>query len=124
MTSDYNSDSQRAHESIRRTKTANVGFVLLDSSLKLTYCNPEALKIFAYASTGGTTRPSSSEVETMVRSIIPDERWAEDPSVSVFLISGRRRYVCRLFRLPGDSNRPSKAITIERSLPRSLSLGG
>jgi hypothetical protein len=126
----HNNDelSQRIHASLRHshngTTTADVGLVLLDSFLKLVYCNPEALRIFAYASTRRTTRVSSRKVQKLVQSIIADGRRPEDASIPSWLISGRRRYLCRHFGLSvGSNGAPSRAITIERDRA-SQSSGG
>ena len=103
-------------------KPSGVGFLLLDSSLKVLYASNEAVRIFTYP---GSSRPSTRDslVGRKVRlQLVRHLPSLGSPSLS-HLRSGKRRYLCRAFALGPDSNAPSRtgsfqptvAVLIERS---------
>ena len=110
-----------------RAKGANaarVGLILLDSSLKPTYCNSEAFTIFAYPNQPAKT-PNNAEFSRSIRSIVGKKPGVDDfPTTTTHFVSGRRRYLCRTFVLEPESNggsKPTAAITVERdSVPLDL----
>ncbi len=102
-----------------RAKGANaarVGLILLDSSLKPTYCNSEAFTIFAYPNQPAKT--PNAEFSRSIRSIVGKKPGVDDfPTTTTHFVSGRRRYLCRTFVLEPESNggsTPTAAITVER----------
>jgi DNA-binding CsgD family transcriptional regulator len=102
----------------RALKTARIGLVLLNPSLKPIYCNSEALKILAYP--GRPTKATSSEFSKSIRSIVGKNAGVDDFVRTFRLISGRRRYVGRIFMPEFDpKNRfeSTIAITLERDRP-------
>ena len=110
---------------VRALKTAGVGLVLLDTSLKPIYCSSEALNILAYPDR--PTKTTSAEFSKLIRSIVEEnagaveENAGADDFVKTFnFVSGRRRYICRIFMPgndPGGRFEPTVAITIERDRP-------
>jgi hypothetical protein len=101
----------------KMTKPYKVGLILLNSSLKLVYCNAEAQRIFTYPNGLETMKDPSPELAGLVRLIVGNRRESNDTFNSLFFVSGRRRYVCRSFALKTDSDwasKPSLGITMER----------
>src|ERR1051326_5862207 len=101
---------------VKPLQTVSIGLVLLDESLKPIWCNSEALNILAYPN-----RPTKTTIEEFSKSIhsIVGETAGADAFVKTFnFVSGRRRYLCRIF-MPGiDSGctfDPFVAITLERA---------
>ena len=97
------------------TNAARVGLVLLDSSLKTVYCNSEARSIFAYPNQPANA--PNAEFSQSISSIVGKKRGADDFPTTTHFVSGRRRYLCRIFVLEPESNggpKPSTAITVER----------
>src|SRR6266705_40377 len=80
-----------------RAKGANaarVGLILLDSSLKPTYCNSEAFTIFAYPNQPAKT--PNAEFSRSIRSIVGKKPGVDDsPTTTTHFVSGRRRPLCR-----------------------------
>jgi DNA-binding CsgD family transcriptional regulator len=98
----------------RKGSAARIGLILLDSSLRPVYCNPEALSIFAYPNQPAKAR--HVELPRSIRSMIGKKSGADD-SPTTHIVSGRRRYLCRIFFLEPESNdrsAPTILITVER----------
>src|SRR5258708_5465072 len=95
---------------------ARVGLILLDSSLKPTYCNSEAFTIFAYPNQPAKT--PNAEFSRSIRSIVGKKPGVDDfPTTTAHFVWGRRRYLGRTFVLEPESNggsKPTAAITVER----------
>jgi DNA-binding CsgD family transcriptional regulator len=100
-------------------QTAGIGLVLLDSFLNPVYCNSEALRILAYPN-----RPTKTTILgflSSLRSIVGNNDGVNDFVKTFRIVSGRRRYICRIFMPETDSGGgfPSTiVITLERD--RSL----
>ncbi len=99
-----------------------VGFLLADSSLQPLYANPQAVQILAYP--GKVEKISSQEsfLSAKMRSIIPDGGLTKDAVLTREVVSGKRRYMCRVFSVSTfahNSSQPSVAVLFERP---SLSL--
>jgi|ERR1041385_3387044 DNA-binding CsgD family transcriptional regulator len=94
---------------------ARIGLILLDSSLKLVYCNSEALRILAYPSQ--PSKAPGAELSKWIHSIVGNSNSSNDFSKTLHFVSGRRCYLCRTFILEFESNgdfQPTIAITLER----------
>lgn len=103
-------------------KPSGVGFLLLDSSLKVLYANSEAVRILTYP---GPCRPSSRD--SLVGRKVRLQLGRHLPSLGSPLLSdlrsAKRRYLCRAFALGPDSStalqtgsfQPTIAVLIERS---------
>src|SRR5262245_4437828 len=85
------------------TKPYTVGLILLNSSLKLVYCNAEAQRIFTYPNGPETLKWPTPALAGLVRLIAGNRREGNDTPTSSFYVSGRRRYVCRSFALKTDA---------------------
>jgi DNA-binding NarL/FixJ family response regulator len=98
---------------VHGTVASRVGLVLLDSSLKPVFYNAEALNIVGYPNKPKTLDTACSQ---SIRSLAGRSSGVDLPMTRHF-VSGRRRYVCRAFRLEPAANggeRPAIAITLER----------
>ena len=104
----------RIHPELK-SRLAEVGLILLDSSMKVMYCNEEALSVFSYPDRPGTGKTLQTALTERIHEVFNDQALAEN--LPVLFLSGRRRYICRSFSLGVSFNGPSKpstAITIER----------
>jgi len=94
-----------------------VGFLLLDSSLRPIAFNAEAIKVLSHSDKLATGPPLDAVLaETIRASLLGQEPSREAPLV-IELRSGRRRYLCRVFRVDADakaSPQPSVAVLLER----------
>src|SRR5436309_115740 len=102
---------------LKAMKSAAVGLVLLDSTLKVIYSNSEVLAVFTYANELSKGQTPNEKLSKIIRSIIEQQPPSESLPASTVFISGRRRYVCRSFLLELNSEGPSKpsiAMTVER----------
>src|SRR5437867_922559 len=79
------------------TNAARVGLIVLDSSLKPIYRNSEALSIFAYPNQ--PAKAPNAEFSQSIRLIVGKKPGADDFSTTTHFLSGRRRYLCRVFVL-------------------------
>src|ERR1041385_1742955 len=111
-----NSSSHPRLSSVQGTNHATVGVILLDSSLKPVYCNPEALRIFAYPD-----QPPQSPGAQFLESIhlIVGKNHGPNGSVTktTHFMSGKRRYLCRTIFLETELNgngKPTIALIVER----------
>lgn len=98
-------------------KEPAVELVLTNSSAKPIYANAYAVQILAYPEDVKKLRSPKSFLTTRTRSIIPNTDISTQALVSREIISGNRRYVCRIFSLgsnPKNSTEPAIAILLER----------
>jgi DNA-binding CsgD family transcriptional regulator len=87
-------------------------------SLKPIYCSPEALNILAYPDR--PTKTTGAEFSKLIRSIVAENAGVDDLVKPFNFVSGRRRYICRIFMPgndPGGRFEPTIAVTIERDRP-------
>ena len=98
-----------------------VGVLLMDESLHPVWFNMEAVRILGYPQKPDSPRPLSADaLGEKIRASLSKQS-LRSPSLTE-LNSGRRRYLCRVFRMEpqGKANRgPSVAVLLERS-PRAL----
>ena len=94
-----------------------VGFLLLDSSLKVIYANTEAIQALAYPKTPQDIGSLDNFLTEKIRSFLFDDSSLPRPTE---LVSGKRRYFCRTFAVDAPSKNPSQttAVLVERS-PRA-----
>ena len=100
---------------VKELRTASIGLVLLDMTLKPIYCNSEALNILAYPNR--PTKTTSEEFSKSIRSIVGENAGGANFVKTFNFASGRRRYVCRIFMPRIESGarfEPTIAITLER----------
>jgi len=100
---------------VRVPNSAMVGLVLLDSALKSVYSNSEARRILAYPNQ--PPKAPGAQFSESIGSIIQKKPDSSDCPMTTHFISGKRRYLCRVFVLEPESNGNSKAviaITLER----------
>ena len=83
---------------------ATPGFVLLDTSLHPVAFSPEMLRILAYPTKPERVKQPSLFVFDKVRSSLVNPQSGHDLDFVKLYKSGRRRYVCRSFRLECSEN--------------------
>jgi len=101
------------------------GFLLLDSSLKPSFLNTEAMKILGYPDSLGNGIDTRVLIAGKIRSnLISQHSSSESPFVTEFQ-SGRRHYFCRAFVVDSnaeDPSHPSIAVLLERGPSELTSL--
>ncbi len=94
----------------------NAGFLLLAPDLRPLYVNPEATQILAYPDTQQSIGPLDSFLLRKIRAVF-FANGNKGQFASEFL-SGRRRYLCRAYRLSPPPNNaldhPALAVILER----------
>src|SRR5438132_11359328 len=94
----------------------NPGFLLLASDLRPLYVNPEATQILAYPATPQPIRPLDSFLLRKIRTVL--FATGNDGQFATEFVSGKRRYLCRAYRLSPPSNQapdhPALAVIFER----------
>src|SRR5256712_1099633 len=102
----------------RLSSKPTVGFLLLDSTLHPIAFNVEAIRVLSYPNQLATARPADGFLAERIRENLLDrEPSRESPLVTEFR-SGRRRYLCRAFRVDSDTKSPSHAsiaVLLERA---------
>ena len=104
----------RIHPELK-SRLAEVGLILLDSSMKVMYSNDEALAVFSYPDRPATGKTAKAMLTEKIHEVFNERALYEN--VPVVFISGRRSYICRSFSLGVSLSGPSKpsiAVTIER----------
>ena len=94
-----------------------VGLVLADSSLNPIYANPQAVQILAFPEKFEAIKAQKSFLAAKTRSILPDGDLTREPPTNREVISGNRRYVCRIVPLnpyKRNSSGPTVALLLER----------
>jgi general secretion pathway protein A len=97
------------------------GFLLIDSSYRPIYADPESIKILGYPNSVAAPESLDGVLTQKILSFLPREfLGSQVPFVTQFQ-SGRRRYLCRAFVLEdhwNDSVRETRiALLLERGLP-------
>ncbi|HYY69540.1 MAG TPA: LuxR C-terminal-related transcriptional regulator [Terriglobales bacterium] len=96
--------------------TAAVGLVLFGPNVEPIYFNSEALRIFAYPHKPAKNNQLNGMVEKLRPLVAQQLSNPSSPSLTE-LLSGRRRYRCRIFLLEHGAqgkSQPSVALTVER----------
>src|SRR5436309_14762463 len=99
------------------------GMLLMESSLKRIYSNAEATQILAYPGDPDSVKSLEKLLAEKVGSVLQRKDSGDQASFVIEFKSGKRRYMCRAFRLhprPKDPDqRPSIALLMERC-PRAI----
>jgi DNA-binding CsgD family transcriptional regulator len=99
------------------------GMLLMESSLKRIYSNAEATQILAYPEDPESVKSLEKLLAEKVGSALQRRDLGDQASFVIEFRSGKRRYLCRAFRLhprPNDPDqRPSIALLMERC-PRPI----
>ena len=74
------------------------GFVLVDATLQVTYCNSAALEIFGYPEMGRAKEKLNSFILGMLGPLVGNGATGELSFVTEFM-SGKRQYFCRAYSL-------------------------
>jgi DNA-binding CsgD family transcriptional regulator len=96
---------------------SDAGFLLLDETLKLLATNKEAEQILIYPSQPDKIRQLPILLSDKVRSHLVSRKSSGAMEFSREYTSGRRRYVCRVYRLlchDGSGGAPAYALLLER----------
>ncbi len=96
---------------------AETGFLLLKAPLTVLYANATALKILAYPKDPAALISLDDLVAEKIGPLLQGRQLCE-PGFTAELLSGRRRYVCRSFRLEAGgtpTERRPVALIIERA---------
>ena len=105
------------HTKTAPIKPAEVGLLLMDSSLKPIYANAQAVHILAYPEHSRNMRSVGSFLSKKVRSMVSNGEFSTHSHFPTELVSGSRRYLCRTFLVNahrGNSSRPTVAMLLER----------
>jgi DNA-binding CsgD family transcriptional regulator len=104
-------------------KASGLGFLLLNSSLRLIYANSEAVRILTYPGAPAKLRSLDESIGKKIRSQLHDYLPSLPSPSLTQLSSGKRRYLCRTFSLELGSEspfaegsfQPAIAVLLERS---------
>jgi len=111
---------------IASPEQSRAGLILTDSSLKPIYANSEAVEILAYPEKFERIKSQRHFLSSKTRSIIPDGKVSPESPTNREVISGNRRYVCRVIPLKpyaNNSSEPAVALLLERPSGRSQNIG-
>lgn len=100
----------------------HLGFVLFDAAKRPIYFNREALQVLAYPRRVKNGDGLAAILPLEIRSLLDDVAPA---ACSRRFRSGRRLYVCRVFRVrhgAGQPSRGTKVLLLERAAPRALDI--
>jgi DNA-binding CsgD family transcriptional regulator len=103
---------------------ASAGLILMDSSQRPVYYNPEAIRILTYPESIKKVK-KVADFPTEIQSWLLRQRSSNGAAPAAEYTSGRRRYVCRAFTLVHNSGKPARAITgllIERSVRKVVNV--
>jgi DNA-binding CsgD family transcriptional regulator len=95
------------------------GFLLLDASLNTVAYNAEAINILTYPTTRERVKQISIFLSDKIRASLVTRQNGDGLDFVKQYRSGKRRYMCRAFRLDCEDNGKSRALTaviLERSL--------
>jgi DNA-binding CsgD family transcriptional regulator len=96
----------------------DAGLLLLDAANRLVYASPEAIRILLYPQEAKEIHALSSYLEKKMQSVSPGSGRARQPSHASELVSGKRRYFCRVFALGcgrKNSRVPAAVVLLERA---------
>ena len=80
-----------------------VGLLLVESSLKPIYANPEALEILSYPTNPREIVSIERFLADKIQLVIPNTKSRYEYPVETEFVSGRRRYLCRAFTVEPQS---------------------
>lgn len=99
----------------------SVGFVLIDSSFRPVYANPESLKILGYPNSTANPALLDEILTQKILSFLPRDLDLSKGAFVTQFQSGRRHYSCRAFVMEdhwnGRTGETRVALLIERGLP-------
>ena len=102
------------------------GFLLLGPTMSPMASNPEAIQILSYPSKPDRIKQLDTFLSDRVKAVLLDHQ-SDDNQVFVRECrSGRRRYVCRSFRVGCDPRytiQPATAIILERNATGTVVMG-
>jgi DNA-binding CsgD family transcriptional regulator len=86
----------------------------LDGSFSPIYYNNDAIQILSYPGSQPELKPLERFLGAKVRSLLVNSRSPDQPSFIPGFVSGRRRYVCRMFSLDSSSfaSTPGTAVAV------------
>src|ERR1043166_5503609 len=96
----------------------DAGLLLLDSANRLVYASPEAIRILLYPLEPEKIHSLSSCLSKKMQSVSLESGQAHQPSYAGELVSGKRRYFCRIFDLEcgwKNSHAPAAVVLLERA---------
>lgn len=97
------------------------GFVLIDSSFRPVYANPESVRILCYPNSAANPVAVDGILTQKILSFLPRGHDLSQGHPVTQFQSGRRHYSCRAFVLEdhrnGDAREPRIALLLERGLP-------
>ena len=97
------------------------GFVLIDSSFRPVYANPESIKILGFPNSTDNAALLDGILTQKITSFLPPDLDLSHGAVVTQFLSGRRHYSCRAFVLEDHWNGPTRetriALLLERGLP-------
>jgi DNA-binding CsgD family transcriptional regulator len=99
------------------------GFLLVDTGLNLIAANDPALQILSFPSATDRSKPAKVSLADRVRATLRDHRHQDGPAFVKEFKSGKRRYLCKSFRLDYDgscSGQPVFAVLLERDAASSV----
>ena len=96
---------------------SETGLLLLDPGNLPVYANSEAIRILVYPEAAEKVQSLSSHLATKVRSLVINGRGSTGLPQPSEIVSGRRRYLCRVFDLAigWNSGTAAVAVLIERT---------
>ena len=101
------------------------GFLLLDTGLNLIAANDPALQILCFPSRADRIKQTKVFVADRVRTALVDHQRQDGPAFVKEFRSGKRRYICKTFRVDCDgrnSVQPAFAVLLERDAAASNGL--
>jgi DNA-binding CsgD family transcriptional regulator len=116
MPTERNSSLQNFRES------SPTGLVLLDRTGRPVYFNPDAISVLTYPRRSEPNKSLLNALPTEIQRTLAGALAGSGKSHDVEFISGRRRYLCRLFSLTHNSRHPGKvtiALVIERVVSKT-----
>ena len=99
------------------------GFLLLDTGLNLMAANDPALQILSFPSDADRIKQPKVFLADRVRTTLRDQRHQNGSAFVKEFKSGKRRYICKSFRLDYDgchSGQPVFAVLLERDAAGSV----
>lgn len=113
------SPSKSKHRRIERVRgvivaigTSEPGFLLVGPTLSPIACNTEAVQILTFPNTPEKIRRLNVFLADKVRSSLVDRQAGESLEFVREFKSGKRRYICRTFRLDSHDNGDGQAVAV------------
>ena len=122
---DFDTGVMAMEQTLSKTTTNSVGFLLLDSGLNPILVNQAATEILSYPHKIETNKNLDSYLAKMVRTSLVSAGSSRAPKLVSEFYSGRRLYHCRTYRVNPLAQRDSQyslAIILERGSNGSFSI--